>query len=215
MTCRLVSLVTASCACEQVDIVGKSARDQIVWLRCSETPDAGNQFSDLDFLGLPWTNLFKKTLPAWHQPYPFAFSVVGIDFRKCKIRPISEIICFSDSSQNPEFGPCHAYPQHHANICDLFNLQPKKTHLKCSPNFPNFQHCCAIVFSPLVTATLGSSHVPPDHSGGMVSPGPKGMIALPATIPMDAGPPSAVTHLWSQQHKPTKRCQERRYFRVF
>ena len=59
----LVSLVTASCACEQVDIVGKSARDEIVWLRCSETPDAGNQFSDLDFLGLPWTNLFKKTLP--------------------------------------------------------------------------------------------------------------------------------------------------------
>ena len=80
---------------------------------------------DWDFLGLPRTNLFKKTLPAWHQPYPFAFSVVGIDFRKCTIRPISEIICFSDSSQNPEFGPCHAYPQHHANICDLFNLQPK------------------------------------------------------------------------------------------
>ena len=79
----LVSLVTASCACEQVDIVGKTARDQIVWLRCSETPDAGNQFSDLDFLGLPWTNQFKKTLPAWHQPYPFVFSVAGIDFGKC------------------------------------------------------------------------------------------------------------------------------------
>ena len=60
--CRC-ALVIASCACEQVDIVGKSARYQIVWLRCSETPDAGKQFSVIDFLGLPWSNLFKKTLP--------------------------------------------------------------------------------------------------------------------------------------------------------
>jgi len=51
--CRC-ALVTASCACEYADIVGKSARDQIVWLRCSETPDAGNQFvteTSLDCLG--------------------------------------------------------------------------------------------------------------------------------------------------------------------